>query len=195
MTTLFSDESRYGLFSDSHRIKIWTPRETPLLNRYIQETAPFRGGTLMVWGGICYNGRTELHVCNGTMTGQMYRDTIINNIVEPFHGAIGDNFRFLDDNARAHRANIVLQRLDQHGIQVLPLPPRSPDLNPVEHAWDMLQRVLEQQSPAPNMLHDLGRLLPELWQMLPVENLNNLVQSMPRRVEAVIQARGGHTLY
>lgn len=194
-TTLFTDESRFGLMSDSRRIRIWTRRQTPRTARFIQKVAPFKGGTIMVWGGICYNGRTDLYVCRRSMNGNIYKEDIVEGVVTQFHGAIGDNFRFLDDNATAHRANIVLNRVYELGIPTLPLPPRSPDLNPIEHAWDKLQRALENHSPVPQTIAELTTLLPRLWQAIPAEDLNHLVESMPRRVEAVIEARGGWTRY
>lgn len=149
----------------------------------------------MVWGGICYNGRTDLYVCRRSMNGNIYKEDIVEAVVTQFHGAIGDNFRFLDDNATAHRANIVLNRVYELGIPTLPLPPRSPDLNPIEHAWDKLQRALENHSPVPQTIAELTTLLPRLWQAIPAEDLNHLAESMPRRVEAVIEARGGWTRY
>ena len=47
------------------------------------------------------------------------------------HGAVGEKFRLLDDNASPHRASTVLNRLDELGIYTLPLASRSPDLNPI----------------------------------------------------------------
>ncbi|PSN53902.1 hypothetical protein C0J52_02434, partial [Blattella germanica] len=105
-------------------------------------------------------------------------------VVTQFHGAIGDNLRILDDNATAHRANIVLNRIYELGIPTLPLPPRSPDLKPIEHAWDKLQLALENHSPVPQTMAELTTLLPRLWQAIPAEDLNHLVESMPRRVRS-----------
>ena len=47
----------------------------------------------------------------------------------------------MDDNARPHRARVVNQYLEQEGIERMNWPARSPDLNPIEHAKDMLQRT------------------------------------------------------
>ena len=48
----------------------------------------------------------------------------------------------MDDNARPHRAHVVNDYLEDNGIERLDWPPCSPDLNPIEHAWDALQRQI-----------------------------------------------------
>jgi len=46
-----------------------------------------------------------------------------------------------------------------------------------------------------NTKDQLFACLQEGWAALPVDILTNLVDSMPRRIEAVIEARGGPTDY
>jgi transposase len=60
-------------------------------------------------------------------------------------------------------------------------PARSPDLNPIEHVWDMVGRWVKVRTPAPANLRDLSAAV-----------IQDLFERMPRRIEAVIQARGGN---
>ncbi|GFV56492.1 DDE_3 domain-containing protein [Trichonephila clavipes] len=142
------------------------------------------------------NGRTRLHVVgNGTMTGQRYIDEVLLPHVRLFRGAVGDNFVFMDDNATCHRTLAVQDCLDSEGIQRLVWPARSPDLNPIENAWDALGRQVAGLKYPPTNKNTLIRAPTEEWDKLPQQLLDNVVQSMVRRVECCITLHGGHIPY
>nr|CAH7744120.1 unnamed protein product [Callosobruchus chinensis] len=129
---LFSDESRFGLASDDHRERVWRERGQNRLATAIG-VAPYRGGTQMFWCGIRFNGRTQLIHTPGTMTGAYYLQNIINAIAQPLGNEIGDQFIFMNDNARPHRTRAVQQALENGNIARLEWPAISPDVNPIEH--------------------------------------------------------------
>ena len=86
---------------------------------------------------------SDLYVIqNGALMSVSYKDDILDVYVRPFAGAVSDNFVFMDDNARPHRARVVNDYLEDEGIERLEWPSRSPDLNPIKHAWDALQRKI-----------------------------------------------------
>ncbi|KAJ3660639.1 hypothetical protein Zmor_005078 [Zophobas morio] len=194
-TVMFTDESRIGVYSDRRTVRVWRAPGRRVDDRYVQEVHPFKGGTIMVWEGIFLGGRTELYVCERNMTSQIYEADIIDDIVDNYRYNLEPHFRFLDDNATPHRARRVTQRLQTLGIERLPLPARSPDLNPIEHAWDMLGRAFIEHQPPPGHLRDMRPLLPILWDNLDQEMLDRLILSMPRRVQECAQNRGGVTHY
>ncbi|GFX65501.1 transposable element Tcb2 transposase [Trichonephila clavipes] len=137
-----------------------------------------------------------LHVvANGTMTGQRYIDEVLLPHVRLFHGAVGDKFVFMDDNATCHRTLAVQNCLDSEGIQRLVWPARSPDLNPIENVWDALGRQVAGRNYPPTNKNTLIRALTEEWDKLPQQLLDSVVQSMVRRVECCITLHGGHIPY
>ncbi|GFV45394.1 transposable element Tcb2 transposase [Trichonephila clavipes] len=142
------------------------------------------------------NGRTRLHVvANGTMTGQRYIDEVLLPHVRLFRGAVGDKFVFMDDNATCHRTIAVQDCLDNEGIQRLVWPARFSDLNPIENVWDTLGRQVAGRIYPPTNKNTLIRALTEEWDKLPQQLLDNVVQSMVRRVECCITLHGGHIPY
>ena len=151
----------------------------------------------MVWASISLRGHTDLYVIqNGNLTGERYKNEILDAHVRPYAGAIGTDFLLMDDNARPHRARVVDQYLNAEAIERMDWPARSPDLNPIEHAWDMLQRALSTLPVQPRSLQELGLSLTQVWNhSIPQQRLTRLIASMRRRCEAVIAARSGHTRY
>ncbi|GFW20479.1 transposable element Tcb2 transposase [Trichonephila clavipes] len=133
----------------------------------------------MVWGGISIGGRTDLHIIrNGTLTGQRYADEILRPHVIPYAGAIRDSFVFQDDNARPHRARLVENMLEAETIQRMEWPACSPDLNPIEHVWDMLGRRIAARPRPPATVRDLEIALLEEWNSIPQSLIDNFIASM-----------------
>ena len=98
-------------------------------------------------------------------------------------------------NARGHRARITDQYLEQATIVRMEWPARSPDLNPIEHAWDMLQTAVSSRPVQPASVQELRQALLEEWDQIPQYKIRRLISSMRRRCQAVIEARGHHTRY
>ncbi|GFV81986.1 DDE_3 domain-containing protein [Trichonephila clavipes] len=124
-------------------------------------------------------GHTDLHVFHGgTVTGLRYRDEILDPYVHPYAAAIGNDFILMDDNARPHRARIVEEYLEDHGLERMEWTARSPDLNPIEHLWDYLDREVAALNPPPRSLHELKQGLLCVWSSLPIPVTDNLINSM-----------------
>ena len=155
----------------------------------------FGGGSLMVWGGISHTGCTDLKVVAGNLNAVRYRDEILQPVVLPFLRRHQFNHVFQQDNARCHVAQVSMDFLNFHHIRVLPWPAMSPDLNPIEHLWDELGRRVRSRLNPPETLDQLRRALVAEWTNIPIDFVRNLIRSMRRRCQAVINARGGHTRY
>ena len=86
------------------------------------------------------------------------------------------------------------QGLPRNNIPLLPWPALSPDMAPIEHAWDELQRRIDSGPPL-HTVADLRRALVREWNQIPQAFFRNLVESMRRRCLACIASNGGHTRY
>ncbi|GFU64836.1 transposable element Tc3 transposase [Trichonephila clavipes] len=101
---LFTDESRFSLSSDSHRILIWRERESRSQPSNIIERDRYGGRGVLLWGGIMLGSRTDLHIFDaGSVNGTRYCNEILLPYVRVFRGAMGLQFFFMDANAPCHR--------------------------------------------------------------------------------------------
>lgn len=193
---LFTDESRFCVNFVDGRERMWRYRGERYNRTNFTETVSYGGGSVMVWGGICLGARTELVLIeNGSLTAHRYVTEILEPYVMPFAPLIGQNFILMHDNARPHTARIVSSYLHEVGITQMNWPARSPDMNPIEHAWDILGRRVRRRNPAPTNVEELKLALKVEWDNLPQEIIDSLIQTMGNRIQALLRARGGNTRY
>jgi transposase len=72
-------------------------------------------------------------------------------------------------------------------------PPQSPDLNPIEQVWDLLESKIDETQKTSEA--GLWRSMEEAWKKISVDELRKYINTMPERCRAVICAKGGHTRY
>ncbi|UYV63635.1 hypothetical protein LAZ67_2005108 [Cordylochernes scorpioides] len=183
---VFSDESRFCLSSDSRRVRVWRRREERSNPAAIVERPTVRQRGIMVWGAIAYDSRSPLLRIQGTMTAQRYVDDVLRPVILPYLQGV-PNALYQQDNARPHTARISQQALQ--GVQMLPWPPYSPDLSPIEHVWDIIGRRLH-ALPQPRSEDELYQMVEREWRAIPQDAIRSLMDSLPRRVAACIAVRG-----
>ncbi len=69
----------------------------------------------------------------------------------------------------------------------------SPDLNPIEHLWGILKQKVEERKVS--NIHQLRDVVMEKWKSTLVATCEALVNSMPKRIMAVLENNGGQTKY
>ncbi|GFW49010.1 transposable element Tcb2 transposase [Trichonephila clavipes] len=158
---LFTDESQFSLESDTRRVLVWRDRGTR--NNPHSFVKDHNREELVGW----------------------YADEILRPYVIPCAVAIGDSFVFQDDNARPHRARLVENMLEAETIQRREWPACSPDLNSIEHVWDMLGRRIAARPRPPATVRDLEIALLEEWNIIPQSLIDNLIASMANSVLSV----------
>ncbi|GFT10247.1 transposable element Tcb2 transposase [Trichonephila clavipes] len=193
---LFTDESRFSLSSDSHRILIWRERGSRNHPSNIIERDRYGGRGVLVWGGIMLGSRTDLHIFDaGSVNGTRYCNEILLPYVRLFRGAMDLQYLFMDDNAPCHRTVAAERLLESEDIERKGWPAQSPDLNLIEHVWDFLCRRLAARTLPPVTIRELRLALQDDWAAMPQQLIGTLILSMGRRCETCLAVRGDHISY
>lgn len=192
---IFTDESRFRLFRSDGRIRVWREPRQELLQQHVQ-SCDGQGPSVHVWAGISMRGRTQLVFLDANVNGDEYARLLQTHLLPFVNNHFGGvaNCILQDDNAPAHRAAAVSELKDQLHLRTLRWPSRSPDMNPIEHVWDFIKRSVQRQNP-PQTVAELRNAVANAWQEIPQDFFRRLVLGMPRRVNALLLARGGYTRF
>jgi len=106
---------------------------------------------------------------------------------------LGRHFHFQHDNDLKHTSKKTTKFLKQKKVKVLVWPPQSPHLNNIEHLWEETER--RQQDKNPRNCQELKDVLQRVWDEIVSQVCYNMFDSMPRRLQAIIAAKGGPTKY
>ena len=118
-----------------------------------------------------------------------------------FLGSLADqkicpqNVIFHQDNDPKHTSKRAKKRFQDENIQLLPWPASSPDQNIIEHVWDHLDRRIRARPVQPRNLDHLWDILQEEWANMDLNYIWYLYDSIPRRIEALYEAKGCYTKY
>ncbi len=118
--------------------------------------------------------------------------SIVANHVHPFMTTVypsSDGY-FQKDNAPCHKAQILSDWFLEHDNEftLLKWPPQSPDLNPIQHLWDVVEREICILDVQPTNLQQLRDAIMSIWTKISEECFQHLVESMPWRIRAVLKA-------
>ncbi|KZP24104.1 hypothetical protein FIBSPDRAFT_736333 [Athelia psychrophila] len=102
---------------------------------------------------------------------------------------------FQQDGDPKHTSGLARNWLASKHIDMASHPAQSPDMSIIEHAWNEVDRQLRARFPLPKNVEELWEVLQEEWASLDIGYITSLYESMPRRVAAVIETKGGHTRY
>ena len=137
-------------------------------------------------------GVGELYFIEGNMNSNMYCEILQQSMI-PSLQKLGSRAVFQRDNDPKHTSKTTTAFLKRLRVKVMDWPSMSPDLNPIEHLWGILKRKVEVRKVS--IIRQLCDIVMEEWKSIPVATFEALVNSMPRRVKAVLDNDVGHTKY
>ena len=148
----------------------------------------------MVWGCLAAHGVGRFYLVESIMLKEQYVSILENHMYPSTMMLFPDqDFIFQEDNDPKHTARVTKQWFIDKGINRMDWPAQGPDLNPNENLWSILDGQLKDRSPKDR--EELFSVLKEGWNNLEPALLTKLVDSMPRRCQAVINSNGYATMY
>ena len=154
--------------------------------------------SVMVWAGVSGIGRTSLvFVPPGAKINSIsYRELILEPVLKDLSQSMfsGESFLFQQDGAPAHISKLTQAWLKENipdFITKEEWPPYSPDLNPMDYSiWSILET--KACAKTHTNIESLKASLRREWDKIPQETLRAAVEAFPRRLNAVIQKKGGY---
>ena len=156
--------------------------------------------------GLFYNNKKGPYLFQekeqGTITAAQYTERImplIDGMVSLARNHLDQHLIVMQDGALSHRNLLTIEELYNRGIYPIDWPPYSPDLNLIEKVWDQIKDWIGDR-----YLKDYDRKLSydqlreavrAAWDAIPSSFLDQQIDLMQKRCQAVIDAQGGHTPY
>ena len=194
---IFSDETKINRMGADGRRYCWKAPGEALSKRTVRATIKHGGGSTMVWGCMTTQGVGRMCVVDGIMNAEKYVKILDQNLLATArdHRMLRSGFTFQQDGDPKHTSAAASEWFKNHSIDVLKWPAQSPDLNPIEHLWDHLKCKLNSYENYPTSIFELEQRISREWQNIDPKVCRDLIDSLPRRLNAVIRAKGGSTKY
>jgi transposase len=194
---VWSDEVKFNRLTSDGRKWVYKRAGEALSDRMVEGSLKFGGGSLMMWGCMTWEGPGYACKIDGRMDADLYCQILEEELQETLHyyGKAADGIIFQQDNDPKHTSKKAQTWFKDHGFDVMKWPAQSPDLNPIEHLWHHIKKKLGGYEEAPKGIHELWERVEAEWEKIAPEVCQNLIESMPRRVQAVYKAKGGYTKY
>ncbi len=190
---MFSDESKFCISFGNQGPRVWRKRGEAQNPRRLRSSVKFPQ-SVMVWGAMSSAGVGPLCFLRSKVNTAVYKEVLEHFMLPAADQLYGDaDFIFQQDLAPAHSAKATSTWFKDHGIPVLNWPANSPDLNPIESLWGIVKRKMRYARP--NNAEELKATIRATWALITPEQCHRRIDSMPRRIAAVIQAKGAPTKY
>lgn len=142
-------------------------------------------------------GVGRIQVIDGIMNANKYIAQVLQPKMLPSACDLfgpGNEYIFQQDGAPCHTAQKCMKWFAGNNVKVLDWPGNSPDLNPIENLWSRLKKAVAAKRPS-NKRGLIESIIASWYHIITAEHLAALVESMPRRCQAVIDAKGFPTRY
>ena len=106
---------------------------------------------------------------------------------------------FIQDGDPSQNSASAKRGLNSIGAQVFSIPPRSPDLNPIENLFHLVKKSLTKEAIEKRITYKLvdnyASHIEDCFLDFDKTYIDKLISTMPKRINFIIKNRGGRTRY
>ena len=106
---------------------------------------------------------------------------------------------FLMDNDPSQTSKASHRAMEQVEAELHQTPPRSPDLNPIENIFHVVKSFLDDEAISFNIrketFEDFKTRVINMFEKIDVDLIDRTIESMPKRIDAVLSSKGYRTKY
>jgi hypothetical protein len=153
----------FALINTNRKEFYWKYKADPLNEDHIKKSLKFGGDSVLAWGCITSSGVRELIRIKGIMDSDKYIEVLSNGLLRTMEkfGLNTENVIFMQDNDPKYTSKKTKEWLKINKINCLEWKPQSPDMNPIENLWDIIDRRLGKKKEKCNNTEELRELLKE----------------------------------
>ena len=85
--------------------------------------------------------------------------------------------------------------MSESGACLLSIPPRSPDINPIENLFHLVRKELDRQAIAENKVYETYNEFANTFKSFPTQTVDNIIESMDKRMSSIISRKGQRINY
>ena len=192
---VWTDEATYETGLNTRFCFVSRRKGTAMEAKYLKPTFKSGRSTIGVWESIILDTKGPMHVL--IKGRRMNSDIYINEILESigllfFKRCLTSNkaMIWMNDGAGYHTSKKMIAWGRLHELKRMNWSAQSSDLNPIENLWRIIKIRVSARRHQIHSIEAMEQAIKKEWKLLKMEDYERCIESMPRRIQLVIKAKG-----
>ena len=133
------------------------------------------------------------------MDGAFFAKFLVENFDKMVEAA-GKNSRiWIQDGDPSQNSKLAREAMKQVNSQLLPIPPRSPDINPIENFFGIVKQALHRDALERQVkvetVEQFESRIKQIMKQVPTATIDKIIESMNKRMKMIIKCKGERIKY